>query len=41
MAKKINTAEIGFEKQIWEAANKLRGNLDAPEYKSVSWDSSF
>lgn len=30
-----NTAEIGFEEQIWKAANELRGNLDASEYKSV------
>lgn len=30
-----NTAEIGFEQQIWVAADKLRGNLDAAEYKSV------
>lgn len=30
-----NTATIGFEKQIWDAACTLRGNLDASEYKSV------
>ena len=30
-----NTAEIGFEKQIWDAACVLRGNMDASEYKSV------
>ncbi len=30
-----NTSNIGFEKQIWDAACKLRGNLDASEYKSV------
>jgi type I restriction enzyme M protein len=34
MAKK-NTVEIGFEKEIWKAADLLRGNLDASEYKSV------
>lgn len=30
-----NTAELGFEERIWKAADKLRGNLDASEYKSV------
>ena len=30
-----NTAEIGFEEQIWRAADKLRGNIDASEYKNV------
>lgn len=36
MAKKAdNTAEIGFEEQIWKAADKLRGNIDASEYKNV------
>jgi type I restriction-modification system DNA methylase subunit len=30
-----NNAEIGFEKEIWKAADLLRGNLDASEYKSV------
>ena len=36
--KKISTkAEnaIGFEDELWKAACKLRGNLDASEYKSV------
>lgn len=30
-----NTADIGFEEQIWKAADKLRGNIDASEYKNV------
>ena len=30
-----NTADIGFEKEIWRAADKMRGNIDASEYKSV------
>lgn len=34
MSEKI-TANIGFEKQIWDAACVLRGNMDASEYKSV------
>lgn len=32
---KSNTAEIGFEQQIWQAANELRGSMDASEYKHV------
>ena len=35
MSKKENTASIGFEEEIWKAADKLRGNLDASEYKGV------
>lgn len=36
MVKKTdNTANIGFEEQIWKAADKLRGNIDASEYKNV------
>ena len=30
-----STANIGFEKKIWDAACVLRGNIDASEYKSV------
>ena len=28
-------ANIGFEKQIWDAECVIRGNIDASEYKSV------
>jgi len=31
----ITTASVGFEKQLWAAADKLRGSLDASEYKHV------
>ena len=30
-----NNSEIGFEKQIWDAADELRGSMDAAEYKHV------
>ena len=30
-----NGAELGFEKEIWNAACLLRGNLDAADYKNV------
>ena len=30
-----NNADICFEKQIWDAACELRGNMDASEYKNV------
>ncbi len=32
---KGNSADIGFEKEIWRAADKMRGKIDAAEYKSV------
>ena len=35
----INSSDVGFEKQIWDAACVLRGNMDASEYKSVFWAS--
>lgn len=36
MAKDANNgAELGFEKEIWNAACLLRGNLDAADYKNV------
>lgn len=33
--KKENTQEIGFEEQIWKAADSMRGHIDASEYKNV------
>ncbi|PLS24171.1 SAM-dependent DNA methyltransferase [Bifidobacterium imperatoris] len=35
MAKKTSTKALGFEEQIWDAACKLRGNIDPSEYKNV------
>lgn len=32
---KKSTADIGFEDKLWQAADVLRGNLDAAEYKNV------
>ena len=33
--KKGNSANLGFENQLWAAADKLRGHMDASEYKHV------
>ena len=30
-----NGANLGFEQKMWQAADKLRGNMDAAEYKHV------
>lgn len=35
MTKEKTTANIGFEKQIWDTACILRGNMDAGEYKHI------
>jgi type I restriction enzyme M protein len=33
--KKNNGAILGFEEKLWQAADKLRGHMDAAEYKHV------
>jgi len=34
-SKNGNGATLGIANELWEAADKLRGHLDAAEYKSV------
>ncbi len=34
-AKSSNGANLGFEQTLWQAADKLRGHMDAAEYKHV------
>lgn len=33
--KATNGANLGFEEKLWLAADKLRGHMDAAEYKGV------
>ena len=33
--KSETTATLGFESTLWQAADKLRSNMDAAEYKHV------
>ena len=35
MAKKVQKQEKPMETALWEAANKLRGNVEPAEYKHV------
>lgn len=35
MAEEISSANLGFEKEVFKAADKLRGNIDAAEYKNI------
>ena len=30
-----NGANLGFEQKLWQAADKLRGSMDASDYKHV------
>jgi len=30
-----NRKDLGFEKELWQAADRLRGNIDAAQYKYV------
>lgn len=34
-SKKNNGANLGFEEKLWQAADQLRGHMDAAEYKHV------
>lgn len=38
---KNSTASIGFEAKLWLAADKLRNNMDAAEYKHVVLEPIF
>src|SRR4051812_46320083 len=31
-----NGASLGFEEKLWQAADKMRGHMDAAEYKHVA-----
>ena len=35
ISKSSNGANLGFEQKLWQAADKLRNNMDAAEYKHV------
>ena len=36
MTNNNNGANLGFEQKMWQAADKLRGNMGAAEYKHVA-----
>ena len=38
---KDSSANLGFEAKLWLAADKLRNNMDAAEYKRVVLNVSF
>lgn len=35
MLAEVNSANLGFEKEIFKAADKLRGNISAAENKNI------
>ena len=35
-----NGANLGFEQKLWSAADKMRNNMDAAEYKHAVFDFS-
>lgn len=35
MVDKNNGGNLGFEQKLWTAADKMRNNMDAAEYKHV------
>jgi hypothetical protein len=38
--KNITTANLGFEAQLWAAADALRNNMDAAEYKHAELEAA-
>lgn len=40
MQKKTNGATVGYESQLWQMADALRGSMDAAEYMNISSRSS-
>lgn len=40
-SKNNNGTALGIEAELWQAVDKLRGHLDAADYKSVVLESIF
>jgi hypothetical protein len=39
--KQTNGANVGYEAELWQMADALRGSMDAAEYKRVEPDQLF